>query len=45
MFTYSEEKLDTLGARITTEEIKQQPKLWQEALDIYEGKKQEIKDC
>lgn len=44
MFTYSEEKLDTLGARITTEEIKQQPKLWQEALDIYEGKKQEIKD-
>lgn len=44
MFTYSEEKLDTLGARITTEEIKQQPKLWKEALDIYEGKKQEIKD-
>lgn len=44
MFTYSEEKLDTVGARITTEEIKQQPKLWQEALDIYEGKKQEIKD-
>lgn len=44
MFTYSEEKLDTLGARITTEEIKQQPKLWQETLDIYEGKKQEIKD-
>jgi hypothetical protein len=33
MFTFSQEKLVSLGASITTEEIKQQPDLWDETSD------------
>lgn len=42
MFTLSEERLLSLGADITTREIKQQPELWQEAFDYYKQESQRI---
>jgi tagatose-6-phosphate ketose/aldose isomerase len=42
MFTFSQEKLASLGAAITTEEIKQQPDLWDEAYSLYTEKSEEI---
>lgn len=42
MFTFSQEKLASLGAAITTEEIKQQPDLWDEAYSLYTEKSDEI---
>lgn len=42
MFTVSEEKLASLGASITTAEIKQQPDLWAEAYSLYTGNSTEI---
>ncbi|KOP81585.1 SIS domain-containing protein [Cytobacillus solani] len=42
MFTFSKEKLTTLGAFITTEEIKQQPELWDETFTLYEQRREEI---
>ena len=38
MFTYSQDKLVSLGASITTKEIRQQPDLWAEAYALYEEK-------
>ncbi|MGE6256859.1 SIS domain-containing protein [Heyndrickxia sporothermodurans] len=42
MFTLSQEKLMSLGASITTAEIKQQPELWGETLILYKEKRQQI---
>ncbi|GIN86334.1 tagatose-6-phosphate ketose [Heyndrickxia sporothermodurans] len=42
MFTLSQEKLMSLGASITTAEIKQQPELWGETLVLYKEKRQQI---
>ena len=37
MFNFEDKKLEGLGAIITTKEIKQQPKLWAEAYEIYKA--------
>lgn len=42
MFAKSIEELTTLGAQITTQEIKQQPELWQEAFDNYTARKETV---
>ena len=42
MFTLSEEKLQPLGAAITTAEIKQQPELWGETVALYTEKRAQI---
>lgn len=42
MFFKTKEELIELGAEITTREIKQQPELWQEALEIYKEKLADI---
>lgn len=42
MFKVSEERLKEIGADITTREILQQPELWQEVLDDFEGKREEV---
>jgi tagatose-6-phosphate ketose/aldose isomerase len=42
MFTLAEEKLASLGASITTAEIKQQPDLWAEAYSLYTGNSTKI---
>jgi tagatose-6-phosphate ketose/aldose isomerase len=42
MFTLDKEKLVSLGASITTEEIKQQPVLWDETYSLYRKKHVEI---
>ncbi|MFD4704904.1 SIS domain-containing protein [Gottfriedia sp. NPDC058432] len=42
MFTLNEEKLVSLGASITTAEIKQQPDLWAETFELYMEKSKEI---
>lgn len=42
VFNMKEEELSQLGAAVTTNEIKQQPILWQEALDNYMAKQTEI---
>lgn len=44
MFAVSEEQLISLGAEITTREIKQQPELWQEAFDYYKQEAKRITD-
>lgn len=43
MYNESNEKLEALGAAITTNEIKQQPDLWKETYAIYKDKKESIK--
>lgn len=40
MFTKTQEALEALGAAITTKEIKQEPRLWQETMTFLT--KQEI---
>ncbi|MFJ7754000.1 SIS domain-containing protein [Peribacillus muralis] len=42
MFTLNKEKLVSLGASITTDEIKQQPVLWDETYSLYTKKRVEI---
>lgn len=42
MFTLNQEKLEGLGAVITTKEIVQQPELWDEAYTTYTERKQDI---
>lgn len=42
MFSKTDAELKDLGAVITTREIQQQPQLWEEALSIYQNKKEEI---
>ncbi|WP_179394116.1 SIS domain-containing protein [Lacticaseibacillus absianus] len=42
MFEKSVEELTKMGAQITTQEIKQQPELWQEAFTTYTAKKADI---
>lgn len=42
MFEKDIEALKKLGADITTAEIMQQPELWEDALNIYKNKKEEI---
>lgn len=44
MYKLSDEKLKGLGAFITTKEIKQQPRLWGEAYEIYTNNKEEIEN-
>lgn len=44
MFALTEEKLTKMGAEITTREIKQQPELWKETLEIYQTTKNEINE-
>ena len=44
MFTLSQEKLVSLGASITTAEIKQQPDLWAETFALYTKKRVEIEE-
>lgn len=43
MFTLNQEKLENLGATITTREIAQQPELWDKAYTIYTEKRNDIK--
>lgn len=42
MYQLTKEKLESLGAEITTREIHQQPELWQEALENYEKKQDQV---
>lgn len=42
MFTLNQEKLEALGATITTREIEQQPDLWNEAYATYTERKKDI---
>ncbi|MFB6468480.1 SIS domain-containing protein [Cytobacillus sp. Hz8] len=42
MFQLDEKELEQLGAKITIREIKQQPLLWKETLDIYFQEKERI---
>lgn len=42
MFELSQDELEKLGAKITTEEIKQQPDLWEEVVLILGEKKNEL---
>ncbi len=42
MFQLSSDTLKTMGAEITTREIKQEPELWQETFDNYLKEKEEI---
>lgn len=44
MFKKSLEELKTLGADITTAEIKQQPELWEDTFQIYQDNKQAIEE-
>ncbi|KFN92862.1 SIS domain-containing protein [Tetragenococcus muriaticus] len=44
MFTLTKEELIRKGAEITTREIKQQPELWEETLEIYQTAKKDIED-
>ena len=44
MFEKSLEELKTLGADITTAEIKQQPELWEDTFQIYQDNKQAIEE-
>ena len=44
MFNFSKEELENLGAEITTREIRQQPELWEETLQIYKDNKERIDD-
>lgn len=43
MFELSKDKLEALGAEITTREIRQQPELWQEALELYKAAKDKVR--
>lgn len=42
MFELSKDTLLELGAEITTREIRQQPELWQEALELYKGAQEKV---
>lgn len=42
MYDLTTDELVSIGAEITTREIKQQPELWQEALETYLAKEKEI---
>lgn len=42
MFSKSEDELRSLGAEITTREIRQQPELWQETFDSFQKQKEKI---
>lgn len=42
MYTFSKEKLESLGAVITTKEIEQQPRLWEDTFALYMEKNREI---
>ncbi|MBG9979555.1 SIS domain-containing protein [Facklamia sp. DSM 111018] len=42
MFNYSKDKLEALGANVTTEEIKQQPELWMEVIENYRENEEQI---
>lgn len=42
MLDWNSERLDELGASITTREIVQQPKLWEETLSIFNERKEEL---
>lgn len=42
MFKLSQAELEKLGASITTQEIKQQPELWEETFKIYDDQLEEI---
>ncbi|MGL5692756.1 MAG: SIS domain-containing protein, partial [Peptostreptococcaceae bacterium] len=42
MFNFEDQKLESLGAIITTKEIKQQPELWEEAYQIYRDNKDNL---
>lgn len=44
MFSLSEEELTKMGAEITAREIKQQPELWEETLEIHQAVKNDIRD-
>ncbi|WP_182199767.1 SIS domain-containing protein [Paraliobacillus salinarum] len=44
MYNFSEDKLKSIGATITTAEIKQQPDLWKEAYTSYLDKKESIRN-
>ncbi|MCF1627458.1 SIS domain-containing protein [Tetragenococcus koreensis] len=44
MFSLTEEELTKMGAEITAREIKQQPELWEETLEIHQAAKNEMKE-
>ena len=44
MFEKSEAELRELGAHITTAEVKQQPELWRDTLEIYKANLEHPRD-
>ncbi|HCM84651.1 MULTISPECIES: SIS domain-containing protein [Enterococcus] len=44
MFTVEKEKLEELGAEITTREIRQQPELWEETVGLYQAAQSELEN-
>lgn len=44
MFSLSTEELTRMGAEITAREIKQQPELWEENLDLFNAARQDMTD-
>lgn len=44
MFTLEKEKLEQMGAEITTREIYQQPELWEEMIGLYQAAKPALQD-
>ena len=42
MFTVEKEKLEQMGAEITTREIRQQPELWEETIELYQASQAEL---
>lgn len=44
MFSFTQERLEELGAEITTREIKQQPELWGEAYEYYQEHSAKIQE-
>ena len=44
MFTIEKEKLEQMGAEITTREIRQQPELWKETIDLYQSAQGELEN-
>lgn len=44
MFTEEKKRLEQLGAEITTREIRQQPELWKETIELYQAVQTEIEN-
>lgn len=42
MFTVEKEKLEQMGAEITTREIRQQPELWEETIELFQNAQSDL---